>query len=200
MVCDLFIAMQEKRSVTLESVKHQTNSITENHVIPLRIMISVQSGRQYLMAYSPRMKRITSFRVDNIVSVQFDDVSDRFDELRGVLHGMLPHMWGISTQSRSDARMEHVEFIVEYADGESHIPRRLEREKRCGFVEHLDNNTSRFMADVYDASEMIPWIRTFICRITYISFSNKELEKQFKNDIQEMYKLYGLEGDCRDVI
>lgn len=199
-VCDLFIAMREKRSVTLESVKRQKNSIMENHVIPLRIMISVQSGRQYLIAYSSRMKRITSFRVDNIVSVKFDDVSDRFDELRRVFNGMLPHMWGISTQSRSDARMEHVEFIVKYEESEGHIPRRLEREKRCGHVEHIDHNTSRFTADVYDAGEMIPWIRTFICRITYISFSNKELEKQFKNDIQEMYKLYGMEGDCRDLI
>ena len=31
-----------------------------------------------------------------------------------------------------------------------------------------------------DASELIPWIRTFICRITDISISNKALETQFK--------------------
>ncbi len=37
-----------------------------------------------------------------------------------------------------------------------------------------------FLADVYDASELIPWIRTFICRITDISISNKFLEIQFK--------------------
>jgi hypothetical protein len=41
---------------------------------------------------------------------------------------------------------------------------------------------------------MIPWIRTFICRITDVSFSNKDVEKQFKDDISAMYQLYGLEG------
>ena len=54
--------------------------------------------------------------------------------------------------------------------------------------------SSRFYAEVYDASELVPWIRTFICRITEIHFSNKILEVQFKRDIQKMYELYDLEG------
>ena len=119
------------------------------------------------------------------------DVSIRFDEMRAKLEGMMPHMWGISTQSRYGNRMEHVEFTIRYDDDEPHILKRLEREKRCGRVERLDKNSSKFTADVYDASEMVPWIRTFICRITDIRFSNKELEAQFKNDIKKMYVLYG---------
>lgn len=84
-------------------------------------------------------------------------------------------------------------------DNEKHIHQRLEREKRCGTVEKLDNNTSRFFADVFDASELVPWIRTFICRITSYSFSNKTLEEQFRNDIAEMYAIYGIEeGDSND--
>ena len=58
-------------------------------------------------------------------------------------------------------------------------------------VEH----TCRFSADVYDASELIPWIRTFICRITDISISNKALETQFKEDLQAMYEMYGLKEE-----
>ena len=90
--------------------------------------------------------------------------------------------------------MEHMEFTVRYGADEGHIHRRLEREKRCGTVEKLDAATSRFSADVFDASELVPWIRTFICRITDIRFSNKALEAQFLNDLKEMYALYGLEG------
>ena len=90
--------------------------------------------------------------------------------------------------------MEHVAFTVRYTEEEKHIPRRLEREKRIGTVEHLDQNTSRFSADVFDAGELIPWIRTFICRITDISISNKALEDQFKKDLQTMYAMYGLKG------
>lgn len=31
---------------------------------------------------------------------------------------------------------------------------------------------------------MIPWIRTFICRITDLSFSDKEAEKRFRDDLE----------------
>lgn len=191
----LFLAIREKRSITLETINRHKDRITENQVIPIKVMISVQNGRQYLMAYTPRFKRITPFRTDNIVSVKLDDKSDRFDELQDTFRDMLPHMWGVSTQGSTGERMEHVDFTVRYADHEQHIRRRLEREKRCGTVEHLDSNTSRFSADVFDASEVIPWIRTFICRITEIHFSNREPEEQFKNDIHEMYALYGIGGD-----
>mgnify|MGYP001198357797 CR=1 FL=1 len=94
---------------------------------------------------------------------------------------------------------ESVQFTVYYSDEEEFIHNRLEREKRCSTVERLDNNHSRFSANVYDSSELIPWIRTFICRITDINFSNKELENQFKNDIKEMYKLYGIKEDNNDI-
>ncbi len=178
-LCQLFLAMGEKRSITLETINRQKDRVSEKEVVPLQIMISVQNGRQYLMAFTPKLNRIRSFRTDNIVSVKAGDVSPDFDELREKLAHMKPHMWGVSTQSRSGRRLEHVEFTVHYADDEQHIHRRLEREKRCGLVEKLDQNTSRFSADVYDASELVPWIRTFICRITDIHFSDQNLEEQF---------------------
>jgi DNA-binding transcriptional ArsR family regulator len=192
----LFSAMREKRSITMETFSRKKRQLSENHVVPLKIMISAQNGRQYLMAYAPRFKQISAFRTDTILSVKPNEVSANFEDLQNKFEKMLPHIWGVSTQSRSGKRMEHVTFTIRYADDEQHIKHRLEREKRCGIVEHLDQNTSRFYADVYDASELIPWIRTFICRITEIHFSDDPLEKQFKTDMEEMYALYGLEGEA----
>ena len=194
-LCDIFSAIHGKNEMMLKMMNRHKAQISENVVIPLKVMISVQNGRQYLMAYSFRFRRISAYRIDNIVAVQINEVSDRFDELRAKLEGMLPHIWGVSTQGGSNRRMEHVEFTIRYTEQEQHIPRRLEREKRCGTVEQLDSHFSRFSADVYDVSELIPWIRTFLCRITEFSFSNKTLEKQFKEDLEEMYKLYGLEEE-----
>ncbi|MBO6157859.1 MAG: WYL domain-containing protein [Firmicutes bacterium] len=193
-VCLLFEAISGKRSITMETINRHKDKISEKHVIPLRIMISAGSGRQYLMAYAPRFDRIISFRTDNIVSVKLNEVSERFDELRENLDGMLPYMWGVSTTSTSGELIEHVEFTIQYADDETYIHQRLEREKRCGTVEKIDAHTSRFTADVYDASELVPWIRTFICRITEYHFSNKMLENQFREDLEEMYRLYGIDG------
>ena len=48
---------------------------------------------------------------------------------------------------------------------------------------------------VFDSGELIPWIRTFIGRITEIHFSDKILEEQFRKDINDMYAIYGIGGD-----
>lgn len=61
-------------------------------MIPLRMMFSVQSGRQYLMAYTPRFRRITPYRTDNIISVKADAVTPRFDELREKLDARVTYV------------------------------------------------------------------------------------------------------------
>ena len=191
----IFNALREKRSVSLEMMSRNKNKTTKTRVVPLKLLISVQSGRSYLMAYSPGFNRINSFRTDNIISVKAENVSERFDELRDKLAGMLPHMWGVSTQSISGVRMEEVSFTIHYKDDEQYIINRLEREKRFGTVEHIDSNTARFSMTVFDSGELIPWIRTFIGRITEIHFSDKILEEQFRKDINDMYALYEIGGD-----
>ncbi len=213
-LCRILDAMHDQRSVRITVATRRKDKTIEDCVIPVRVMISAQSGRQYMMAYTPHFDRITPFRIDNILSVEAGDVSPEFERARASFAEMEKHMWGVSTEGRAGAparqaaqtspvsssstedravaKLEHVEFTVRYRDDELHIRDRLEREKRCGRVERLDKNTSRFSADVYDAGEMIPWIRTFICRITDIHFSDNETEAQFKQDIEEMYKLYGV--------
>lgn len=192
-LCMILEAIHEKRNITIELMNRKKDRVTETNVVPLRIMVSVQSGRQYMMAYNPHFKRISAYRLDNVVAVRSGETANRFDELRLKLNGMQQHMWGVATDSPSGNRMEHIEFTVQYSDGEQHIPRRLEREKRIGQLEYIDEHKCLFSADVYDASELIPWIRTFICRITDISISNRTLEIQFKEDLRTMYEMYGLD-------
>ena len=191
----LFKAMREKSSVTVKNLSRRSNEARENRIIPLRIFISVQNGRQHLLAYQPDFNAIKSFRVDYLSDVKIQEPTPRFDELRAELDEMQSKMWGVTAKRNryGEEKLEHVEFTVTASDDEGHIYRRLLREKRCGHVEKIDDNTYRFVADVYDTSEMIPWIRTFICRITELNFSNKHLEKQFRRDIREMYRMYGLE-------
>ena len=190
----LFDAMHEKREITITSVTKKNEQKTCT-LVPLRVFVSAQNGRQHLLAYVPKYKsRISSFRVDRIVCVEPGAPRADYDELRAELDRMARHMWGVSTHGGSGTRPEHVEFTVRYGDDEQHIHHRLEREKRCGTVERLDEHTSRFSADVYDASEMVPWVRTFLCRITSVSFSDPALQKRFLDDIHEMYRMYGLEG------
>ncbi len=189
-VCSLFEGIGEKKGVTIETPGRK-GGITVHSVIPLRLMIGVQSGRQYLMAYIPEGKRISSFRADRILSVKIGKECDRFDEYRAKLDGIGDRLWGVSAQSFFGNRTEHAKFTVVYGDNESFIHERLEREKRCGTAERIDKNTSRFSADVYDATELIPWIRTFIGRIVDVRFSDRRLQERFLGDIRAMYEMYG---------
>ena len=43
-------------------------------------------------------------------------------------------------------------------------------------------------------------MRTFISRITRLNFSNQTIENQFKDDISEMYCMYGIDGGDGDDI
>ena len=193
-VVSLFIAMREKRIVTISNLSRSKDLPRRNRIIPLRIFISVQNGRQHLLAYLPDYNSFQSYRIDYLSNVKLEEVTPRFDELRARVDQMQSKMWGVSTKRNRFGveKIEHAYFTVTVGKDEAHIVRRLEREKRIGTVEKLDEHTYRFSADVYDASEMIPWIRTFICRITEMHFSNRTLENRFKADLEAMYKMYGI--------
>lgn len=192
----LFMAMREKSVVTVKNLSRKSGEPRENRIIPLRIYISVQNGRQHLIAYHIDFQSINSFRIDYLSDVKIEEPTPRYDELREELDKMQSGMWGVAVRgSRNNANteLEHVEFTVNVPDNEKHIVGRLNREKRIGKVEKIDDNTYRFIADVYDTNELIPWLRTFICRIIKVDFSNKAVENQFKKDIEETYRIYGIE-------
>lgn len=197
-LCLLLDAMGKKCETIVKNCSRTAGRELEFTVVPLRIFVSTQNGRQYLLAYHRSYRRVQSYRLDYITSVVCGEFAEDFDELRAMLDGMQPNIWGVSCRGEKYG-CEHVEFTVHVGEDEEHIVTRLEREKRCGTVERIDDNTVRFSADVYDTGEMIPWIRTFLCRIKHLEFSNKPLEKQFRRDIAKMMQLYGLEGGQHDI-
>lgn len=191
----LFAAMREKRAVTVcnASRRELTKKVK---IVPLRIMVSVQNGKHHLLAYLTEHNCFHSYRIDNLSNVKPDEVCEQFDLLRTELDRMQSGMWGISIrQKKRTDRLEHVEFIIKTEKGEDFIINRLQREKRTGSVENLGDGMYRYSANVYDTYEMIPWIRTFICRIVDISFSNKATEEQFKKDLCSMYRIYKLDKE-----
>ncbi len=191
----LFCAMREERIISVSNLARHTNEPKRLRLIPLRIFISVQNGRQHLIAYQPEGNLMRTFRVDYLSDVKAEETSPRFSELRARLDEMQKKMWGVNLPQKRNWTMDFVEFTIKVEKGEEFIPERLEREKRIGKVEKIGENIYRFSAEVYDAGEMMPWIRTFLCRITEIHFSDARLEARFKNDLQEMYRLYGIETE-----
>ncbi len=190
----LFEAMRQRRYITADNVGKHSEETKTVRLVPLKIYISAQNGRQNLLAYHEKANRLNSYRLDYLSNVRIEDeVCQRFDELRKSLRKVEGHMWGVNCKW-SRKYLEHVEFDVKIEANEQFIVRRLEREKRCGRVEQIDDTHYRYVAEVFDTSEMIPWIRTFISRITRLSFSNRTIENQLKADICKMYQMYGIDG------
>ena len=191
----IFVAIRKKCIITVVNHSRRADAPRKNRIIPLKVFISAQNGRQHLLAYQPEFNAIKAFRVDYLSDVVIEEETPRFDELRAELEDMQKKMWGVTVNRDrfSNDHLESVEFTVTLKDNEDYIVRRLMREKRVGKVEKIDDNTYRFSALVYDTAEMIPWIRTFICRITEIHFSNKNVKKLFKSDLARMYRMYGIE-------
>ena len=192
-LCELLLAIREKRGVTLTSFVRRQNEERENTVFPLRIHISTQTGRQYLLALQTQTKRPRFFRLDNIRRVKAGPVEERAEEYRELARELSGKLWGVSTASLEP---EHLEMTIRVGEKEGYIRNRLEREKRCGHVEQTDPHTLTFTADVYDAMEMLPWIRSFIGRIVRLECSNKAVEQRFREDLETMQGLYGGADDA----
>ena len=193
-LAELFLAMNQKRIVTLKNASRKFDEAKEIRLIPLKVFISAQNGRQHLLAYRSDYNSFQSFRLDYISCVKLCEETPRFDELRAALERVQSKMWGVNTvrYHGGEIRTDRIEFTVRVGSGEDYIVSRLEREKRVGRVEQVGEGLYRFTADVIDVTEMVPWIRTFICRITELKCTNREIERKFKHDLNATYRLYGI--------
>ena len=190
-LCDIFIAMREHREIRADNYSPRFSQAKQVAIVPLKVLISAQGGRQYLIGYSREYDQMRSYRVDYLSNIKITDVAEDFDSLRKRLKRNEKHMWGVTLRN-SMRGYDKVEMTVKIGDNEGYIINRLEREKRCGEVEIIDEHTVKFTAEVFDASEMLPWLRTFICRVSEFKSSNKQAERAFRNDLDKMYELYGI--------
>ena len=191
---ELLTAAGEKRIVEVTTFSHQQGESRVNTVFPLKVYVSTQNGKGYLLCYHYRQKRALFIRIDNIRRVKAGPVEKHPEQYEGTYERLRKHLWGVSL--RNQQSLDHVEMTVRAGAGEAFIQDRLEREKRCGMVERIDDTRLRFTADVFDAGEMLPWIRTFIGRIESLECSNQAVSRRFYEDFETMEKMYGGGGDA----
>lgn len=188
----LLTAIKEKRTVILENQSRRFTKITTVEVVPLKILAGTQDGRWFVMSLHLKGNQINAYRLDYLKSVKLGEPYEKYDTIARTYAKLVKHSWSVSC-AWSLRRLEHIEFVVQVLPGEEHIVGRLEREKRCGTVEQVDETHWRFSADLFNSQEILPWIRTFICRITQMNFSNRTVENKFKQDLQALYRRYGIE-------
>ena len=190
-LCDLCRCMEEKRSVELTIFSRRKKQELKHPVYPMRFYFSAQSGRQYILGYHYAFRKPMFFRLDSIRKARPAGVDPDPEKYEEFWKDFDQHLWGVSTGEHT---LDHIEMQVHAGPDEGFIADRLKREKRHGFVEQLDDETWKFTADVYDASEMMPWLRTFTGRIVKLECSNENVITLFREDLEKMRRLYGGEA------
>ena len=193
-LCDLLLAMSDNRCAEISSFSRRLSDIKKHTVLPAKIYVSTQSGRQYLLCWHYKQHRPMLFRLDNIRAVKPGPEERNKAKYLGYCEKFEDHLWGVS--GGEEPNLDHIEMTVHVGDDEGFIIDRLERERRCGRIEVIDGHTYKYAADVYDASEMLPWLRTFIGRVEKLECSDPWVVRRFRQDVEAMKKLYGGDEDA----
>lgn len=193
-LCALFDAIGSHMIIKAEVYSPKSRDTSIHEILPLKIYISTQSGRRYLMVYHYGFRRISFFRLDSIKKISLEKCDAEYNRYLSLAERFEKNLWGVSI-GRSYA-LEHVEMTLFVGDNEQYIIKRLEREKRNGTVTEIDKNHYKFTVDVYDSMEMMPWIRTFIGRITKLECSNKRVADTFYSDMKKLKEMYGGGSDA----
>lgn len=179
-------ALNRKSKIELEYfIKKDKKSIMKK-ILPLKIFISVQTGRRYISGYL-ESGSVFMYRLDKIKNVKILEEDKNFDKLKNEMEEKLPYLWGVSFKK---LKLETLKMVLYIGRKEEYIIERLKNEGRHGVINQLSNDNWEYKIEVYDALEMLPWIRTFIGRIISLESTNEDLCRKFYRDFESVYRLY----------
>ena len=204
-------ALAQKRRIKLRRIsvraKNTADGVyTESVVIPMQISTSVQTGRRYLVAFSPKMHHFQAIRLDTVQAVRLGTKEPEYDVFYQEFLQKSQHVFGVSYESGEKAqKTEPLSVTIAYdPETEAHIPVRLFREKRIGIVQKepfLSENGKKLLTvtiDAADPNECMQWVKSFIGRIVAVRGGTSALRRRFISDIQRMNRMYG--GEENDAV
>lgn len=188
---DILRAMHDERAVLLKLKSSKNDKFHEQGGVPLKIFISTRTGRRYVCLYITEKKKFTCFRLDAVKEVKPQEKYPDYKDIREGLDRNKERAWGVSFQNESRKHTERVKLTVHINEKtEEHIINRFKREGKGGVLSRVAPDTFTYETEVFDANEMLPWIRSFIGRIINVESDSEKLAGLFKRDFYETYKMY----------
>lgn len=185
----LLKAMIEKRRIRF---LNQSTRLSQKHIlegIPLRIFVSSQSGRRYVTVYNDIRGRFIHHRLDYIKQVELMDPYEEYDTLKKKLDENLNRCWGVSFGGYSRGQKIRLKLFID-EEREAYILNRLKREGRGGEIQRVEENVYLYTKEVFDANEMMPWIKTFTGRILSLEGAGDAVTAKFYEDMKRMSEMY----------
>lgn len=202
LIPEIISAVNEKRFVSFHSFSARKNIKdidlgAMDQIVPMQILVSVQTGRRYLAAYIPALKRFSAFRIDYMRNVKKGSICENYDALKEKFEKNITHCYGVSFGDRrnnSTVTPMKITFFVD-EEKEPYVIERLEREKRCCTIEKAGEHLYTLTADIFDPNEIMHWAKTFIGRIVRIEGGTEAIRHRFYRDIARMNRIYGGDYD-----
>lgn len=162
----LMDAISNKNTVEIETERYGIKT-----VVPLKLYISTQTGRTYIIFWDLHESILFSENLEKILAAKQLEICSEYESYISKHSEIESNIWGVAFKKENTFDLEHVRFVLEYSpEEESYIPSRIRKEAVKGTVSDIDESHIEFTADLIDSKEMIPWIRSFFCRITDIDF------------------------------
>lgn len=192
------------KSVIHYSYKTKNNKILQFDVLPMKIIIDKQYGRQYFFCYNyndhkyymPRISAIsnisinTSFDKTRIYeALSENDLSDIHFAYNRIYREHTQNVWNIALGEAISTVNIHFSFPQEEY---SKLLSRLNSTKRHGIITELGNGKVDFTINTCNELELVPWIRGFGAYALVDKNTNPELAEKLKNDWKEALKQYGI--------
>jgi len=191
---DLLTAIRQNRSVLFESQSERTRKIVATHALPLKIFVSAGTGRRFVCMYSFKTHRFTNHRLDYIKTVILNEKAERASQLKEKLNNNLDKIWGVNFGGKTRSEMVCMKLYID-EKREAYIIERVKREGQGGEFTKLEDNIFLFVKEMFDSTDMSPWIKTFIGRIIGLEGSNELFVNRFYSDIERMADMYGIQGE-----
>lgn len=183
-------AIREHRLLTVRSFSRSGTEQRETVVLPMQVLSAVQTGRRFLAAYIPSEERFFTFRLDYMPLPKLGSICDGFDGVMERYKALSARSFGVSLKEVPGAEPLKILLRID-EQNEFYVIERLKREKRCGSLERMGEDTYAVTLDLCDPNEAMKWVKTFIGRIVRAEGGEQQLRERFESDIERMYEMYG---------
>lgn len=188
--------------------KYRTKSsyLKECTVLPIKLVIDYQYGRQYFFCYDYEYKVFNMQRLSSVSeltiarkikeSQKYEFFAEKISKDTD-LHRMysqvysqhFEHVWNIAMSERTSTVLIHFTF----PEGEYQKQlNRLKSTRHHGLITELGNGHVDFSVTVQSELELVPWIRGYGAYAVVDAGTNPDLADKIKTDWEEAMKQYGI--------
>ena len=199
----LINAIHQKEAVHF-TYKSKNGALQEYDILPMKIVIDKQYGRQYFFGYNysysnyimPRISSITNISINKKIKSEqrfcFIPEIDKEQDIHLVYDKLyrenILNVWNIALGENEST--VHITFNFPSNDY-GKLLSQLKSSMRHGNIQELGNGVVDFNIVTKNELELVPWIRSFGAYAIVDSQQNPKLANKLKNDLKEALAQYG---------